>query len=367
MTLESAITVIEIGIVHFVRDSPSKSLQPSPLAPLLRRYRPAGKKGKSMNIAQIKKHAIAHKLTDSHDEWLRQRNKGLGGSDAGSVLGLSPYKSPYTLWAEKTGLIDSRIPDNEAMRVGRDLEQYVAERFTEATGLKVQRSGYSFQSKEHPWMLGNVDRLIVGENAGLECKTANALTKTDYSGGDIPAAYYAQCYHYMAVTGADAWYIAILVMGKGFHWFRIERDEDEIEALVAAEKEFWDKVQTKEAPDPDGSDSTSQTLEKLYPESFDEEVELDYMEDTLQEREALEAKIKDLTAQKKELDAQLKEEMKTAQKGICGLYSISWKTQKRTSFDKESYREDHPDEYTDYLKTTTTRPFVVRKRKEVRA
>lgn len=59
MTLERAITVIEIGIVHFVRNSPSKSLQPSPWAPLLRCYRPAERKDEHMNLSQIKKHAIA--------------------------------------------------------------------------------------------------------------------------------------------------------------------------------------------------------------------------------------------------------------------------------------------------------------------
>lgn len=317
-----------------------------------------------MNLSQIKKAATAHKLEDSRDEWLKQRNKGLGGSDAGAVLGLNPYKSAYTLWAEKTGLIDSYVPDNEAMRVGRDLEQYVAERFSEATGLKVQRSGYSFQSIEYPWMLGNVDRLVVGENAGLECKTANAFTKTDYNGGDIPAAYYAQCYHYMAVTGADAWYIAILVMGKGFYWFKIDRDEDEINALIAAEKEFWEKVQTNMAPEPDGSDSTAETLGALYPESTEDEIDMQYMSEALEKREQIESEIKALTDEKKKLDAQLKGELQDAQKGVCGPYTISWKSSQRKTFDKSRYQEEHPDEYSEYLTTTTTRPFVVRKSKK---
>ena len=120
---------------------------------------------------------IKHKIPSSRENWKKDRLKGIGGSDAAIALGMSPWKSQYTLWCEKTGRINNDA-DNEAMRLGRDLEDYVAKRFSEETGKKVRKSTFSFQSKEHPFMLANVDRLIVGENAGLECKTTSALTKT---------------------------------------------------------------------------------------------------------------------------------------------------------------------------------------------
>ena len=82
------------------------------------------------------KGVIKHKLPKTREEWLYDRLKGIGGSDVGAVLGLNKYKSAYTLWAEKCGLLQDEEEDNEAMRVGRDLEQYVADRFTEATGKK---------------------------------------------------------------------------------------------------------------------------------------------------------------------------------------------------------------------------------------
>ena len=76
------------------------------------------------------------KLPETREEWLENRMKGIGGSDAGAIVGVNPWKSPYTLWCEKTGKITNDI-DNEVMRQGRDLEQYVAERFCEETGKKV--------------------------------------------------------------------------------------------------------------------------------------------------------------------------------------------------------------------------------------
>ena len=63
-------------------------------------------------------------------------------------------------------------------------------------------------------MLANVDRLIVGENAGLECKTASAYSADKWKDGHIPESYEIQCHHYMAVTGADAWYIACVILGR---------------------------------------------------------------------------------------------------------------------------------------------------------
>ena len=82
--------------------------------------------------------------------------------------------------------------DNEPMRQGRDLEDYVAKRFMEATGFKVRRSNVMYKSEEYPFMLADVDRLIVGEDAGLECKTASAFQQDKWKDGAVPAHYLIQ-------------------------------------------------------------------------------------------------------------------------------------------------------------------------------
>ena len=151
----------------------------------------------------------------SNAEWLRLRKTGIGGSDAGAVCGVNPYSSAMKVFQDKTGeTVEEQ--DSEAVRIGHDLEQYVAERFTEATGLKVRRSNFMYRSKEHPFMIADVDRLIVGEDAGLECKTANAYQSDQWKEGKIPPHYLIQCLHYMAVTGKKEWYIAVVILGSGF-------------------------------------------------------------------------------------------------------------------------------------------------------
>ena len=96
----------------------------------------------------------------SKEDWLRYRKCGITGTDAGAILGLNPYRSAFQVYHDKISDTTENI-DNEAMRQGRDLEDYVAQRFTEATGLKVRRANAIYQSEEHPLLLADFDRLTL--------------------------------------------------------------------------------------------------------------------------------------------------------------------------------------------------------------
>ena len=82
----------------------------------------------------------------SKEDWLCYRKCGITGTDAGAILGLNPYRSAFQVYHDKISDTIENI-DNEAMRQGRDLEDYVAQRFTEATGLKVRRANAIYQSE----------------------------------------------------------------------------------------------------------------------------------------------------------------------------------------------------------------------------
>jgi len=156
----------------------------------------------------------------SREAWLLERRKSIGGSDAGAILGLNPYRSPYALWAEKTGRLPEQ-EDTEAMRQGRDLEAYVADRFSEKSGKRVERYNYLLRSSDAPHLHANIDRRVIGEKSGLECKTASALNMKSYIGGQFPESYYVQCVAYLAVTGWERWYLAALVLNKAFFIYQI--------------------------------------------------------------------------------------------------------------------------------------------------
>ena len=174
------------------------------------------------------------------EDWLSMRRNGIGGSDAGAVAGMNPYSSAFSVYYDKIGAAPEK-ETNEAMRIGTDLEEYVAKRFTEQTGKKVRVCKYMLQSTLEPYMIADVDRMVVGENAILECKTTINRDGYTFEGNDFPAYWYCQCLHYLAVTLADRIYLAVLVFSKGLFVITIDRNEvrKDIEALVQIERRFW--------------------------------------------------------------------------------------------------------------------------------
>ena len=295
----------------------------------------------------------------SHEEWLEHRRKRIGGSDAASIIGMNSYSSPYTVWADKLGKLPPK-EDNEAMRIGRDLEDYVAKRFTEETGKKVRRENNILINPDIPFAHANVDRMIVGEDAGFEAKTTSILNLKKFKNGEYPENYYAQCVHYLMVTGCKKWYLGVLVLGVEFKWFEIERDEAEIEALRKSEEEFWEYVKAGEAPIADGSDSTSETLKTIYPESNGETVSLMAYENDLQQYMTLSSLLDDVKKQKEEVANRIKAFMQEASKGESTKYKVTWPSSIRSTFDHKRFAEDNPGiDLTDYYKSTPTRTFKV--------
>ena len=272
------------------------------------------------------------------NEWLALRREGIGGSDAAAVVGVGAYKSPYTLWAEKTGLIGPP-KENERMRLGTYLEDYVARRFCEITGKKVRKLNAILAHPEHAWMRANVDRMVIGEDAGLECKTtASYTTRRLLNGDEFPEPYYAQCVHYLAVTGCDRWYLAVLVLGSDDppRIYAMERDEGEIAALIHAEKKFWtENVLTGVPPEMDGSLSTSATQNEIYPGGGEGGIQLNcdgavrrYL-DLRRERDVLDKEIL--------VNEQIiKEAMGDAERANCGGALITWARRTRKTLNKKA-------------------------------
>ena len=210
---------------------------------------------------------MARKLANTkampYEEWLELRRHSIGGSEAGALLGLNPYASSLTLYLDKKGLSKPK-ETNEAMRIGTDLEEYVAKRFVEQTGKKVRKDNFMYMHDEYDFITANVDREIVGENAGLECKTMSAFNDYDLEGGEVPAYYFSQCQHYMAVKGYERMYLAILVFQKGIFINTIERNEEFIKGMIKEEVRFWtENIEKNQMPAPDGSEASTDALNEL--------------------------------------------------------------------------------------------------------
>lgn len=294
------------------------------------------------------------------EEWLEYRRKSIGGSDAASIIGLNPYSSPYSVWADKLGVIPEK-EDTEAMRLGRDLEDYVAKRFTEATEKKVRRENHILINPDYPFAHANVDRVIVGEDAGLECKTTSTLNLKRFKNGTFPENYYVQCVHYLMVTGAKRWYLAILVLGREFMHFTIERDEEEIAALAQSEEAFWKLVEERTAPIADGSAATSAAISAVYPEAREfDTVDLTAYESILDEYTALSAQIKALEALRDEAANKVKVFLAEASEGESGGYNVTFRSGTKRTFDVKKFAAAHSDiDLSSFYKETSYRTFKV--------
>jgi putative phage-type endonuclease len=259
------------------------------------------------------------------EKWLAERRKGIGGSDAAAVLGLNKWKSSYTLWADKTGRLPEQ-EDNEAMRQGRDLEAYVACRFSGATGKKVRRRNGFIRNPIYPFAHANIDRVIVGESAGLECKTTSVLSVERYKNGEFPEEHYVQCLHYLAVTGFKKWYLAVLVLNQGFMIFEIERNEGEIKALMDAERDFWEKyVLTDKPPPADGSDSTTAAINAVHKTAITGSIDLSSMAETFVEIAILKKEKSDVLTKIEKHYQEIKLAMGENTRAECEAWVANWK------------------------------------------
>lgn len=286
------------------------------------------------------------------EAWLKTRNLGIGGSEASVIVGLNKWKSPFQLWLEKTGQVEPEdLSDNEYVYWGTVLEQAVADRFCELTGKKVQKRGI-MQSEEYPFMLASVDRMVVGENAGLECKTTNGFASKQWEDDEVPDSYYVQCQHYMAVTGCDKWYIAVLIGGNKFIWKEIPRNDDDIAALIQAEKDFWFKnIIGGEMPEVDCSSNCSLALQEQFRGGQTEPIVLDEAEEIIISLDEINSSIKELESLKKEKQNNLCKMLGDNEIALVGERKVTWKLQAgRVAVDSKNLKIDHPDIFEKYSK-----------------
>lgn len=296
-----------------------------------------------------------------HEEWLKLRSKYIGGSEAGAVVGLDEYKSPYSLWAEKTGKVPP-FDGNITTKVGAYLEDLVAQMFEEETGKKVRRNNFMLVNDRYPWAEANVDRLVVGEKALLEIKTTNSLpVMKKVKDGEFPARWWAQVCHYLAVTELEKAYLAVLVNCREFHVFELNRDEAEIEALMEAEKDFWENVTNDTPPEFTGAEADMETVGAIYPGGEDNMVELFGLSTDLACYNELTKQIKALTDQREVHKLRICEAIGNNNGGYIGENTVTWKPQTRSSFQKEAFKKAHPEiDLEPYYSTSTSRVFRVK-------
>ena len=304
------------------------------------------------------------------------RETFIGGSDVGTIMGLNPFKSPYELFLEKTRQIErENLDDKLQVRLGHKMEQVVAELYEEETGCKVQQSNKSFRSKEFPFLIGHIDRKIVGKKKGLEIKTTSSFNKTDYEDGVVPPSHYYQCMFYMMITGMHDWDLATLRDNREFHITHVEWNEGIAEDMLEKCIDFWDCVVNKTWDKPlDGSDATTEILDKAYTveNKYDtSSVPISSNNTGLNVADYMELKkaYKQIGESITAFENNVKAVLGSSQYGIIdNEYSVSWRQCTRSGgIDFKAFQKDHPEiDFEMYRKPDTEyRRFAIKKAKPI--
>jgi putative phage-type endonuclease len=323
----------------------------------------------------------------TREEWLAVRSGTIGGSDAGAVVGLSPWKSAFTLWAEMTGRAKP-FEGNLATDVGTYLEEFVAKKFQEATGLQVLRSNFIYFNDDYPNQHATPDRILRqtgqyglgGLKCGLEIKTTNGFGR--FKGGEegFPEQYYAQCCQYLAVMGYDVWFLAVLVGNREIHFYEMRRDEKlpvpdfvegnivadqaEMDALKEACDDFMRKVADDVPPLPDGDERTSKAVDDAFPVASDESTILYGQDENAEKLFQLKQDMKGLKTEIDRLTNIFKADMGEYAEASCGRYIMKWQNVSSTTLDSKKLKEMDPETWKKYSKTNTTRKFTMTMKKE---
>lgn len=176
-----------------------------------------------------------------------QRKTGIGGSDAAAAVGISPWRTPYDVWLEKTGEGEPRAV-TEPMRWGSLLEPVILAEYADRTGYGIAQLGM-LRHPAHHWMIGHVDGIITDENRIVEVKTSRDARGWGEPGTDeVPLHYLVQCQHYLVLAQADIADIAVLIGGSDFRIYQVRADDSIASMLIDQEAAFWEFVERREPP-----------------------------------------------------------------------------------------------------------------------
>lgn len=292
------------------------------------------------------------------------RTKYIGGSDAASVLGISPWRTPLQLWQDKTQPAMPENSDPARLRVlerGKRMEPYVLDLLAAETGLVLLRRNVRHADPEFPFIAAEIDaEAATGEN--VEIKTVSPFKAKDWGelGTDaIPVYYTAQAQHGMMVNGAALCIFGVLIGGDDFRVYRVERDVEVIMALREREVAFWrDHVLTLIPPPPvDAND-----VARLFPRDVGTAVEADA--DALRAVEELRALNVEMGELERRIDG-CKDSIKraigdSARLTYNGRDVATWKTQSARRFDQRAFQAAHPELFETFIKSTESRVLRLR-------
>lgn len=288
------------------------------------------------------------------DEWLALRKTGIGGSDAGALLGMDRYTSPFHLYLDKT----DELPDlgrsealERAAKWGHIHEPALAAEFARIHGFGVRRIGL-LRHQDRPWQLANLDRQVTGCPDGpclFEAKSRSAYKAGEWgpSGTEdgVPDTEALQTHHYLTVTGYGHAHVGVLINGNDDRYYRINADIQLAADMTAMEEVFWQRIVNRDPPPMGTHAALAELMNAMWAGSDASRLEVDTatVEPLLAERARLKELIADTETEIGGVETQMKALLGDCEiaVGADGQPLYTWK--RNGNLATKKFREAHPD------------------------
>jgi putative phage-type endonuclease len=266
-------------------------------------------------------------ISTARDAWLAERRKGIGASDAPTVVGVRTTPSRFRLWMEKRGEIESE-PPNEAMDMGLAAEDSIAKMYQKRTGRVIDQTQDHVAHATLPWMKATIDGWDTDGNL-VEFKLAGSYTTRklpeDGDSAGLPEPWIIQLHHQMFVTGKNKAFLAAWCADPSFRLYEIEADLGLMNTMVTLEESFWQQVVDGTPPAEFGVDDIK-AITRHFSRETGESIELPTeLERTVEEFKEGGERIRELGKVADTAKARLLLAMGNASVATCGPYTLKRK------------------------------------------
>lgn len=297
----------------------------------------------------------------SHEDWLEERKKGIGSSEAGTIMGVNKFDTPYKLWRRKTG-VDGPVEMNDAMRLGHQLEPSVAEAFAEATGAVIKKASagdWLAVDSRRDFLRVSPDRIyfLPGEahtrknQRILECKTTSVAVDKD----DIPSYWYCQIQYQMGIMGVSKGALAWISSSPrlNFDYLEVDFNRAFYEQLISAITTFWE-VNICQGIAPEDISASDTILRNPEAVSGEQQEADESVMQTYYDLKEVNQKLKILDDLKADLEDSLKMAIGRAESlvSMSGTVIAQWKnTRESRRFNPKAFQAADPQGYEKYVET----------------
>ncbi len=287
-------------------------------------------------------------------EWLMLRRSGIGGSDAGALLGMSTYTAPFHVYLDKIG----ELPDlyrsealERAAKWGHIHEAALAAEFSKIHGLRTRRIGL-IRHVDRPWQIANLDRHVHGCPDGpclLEIKSRSAYKASEWGpSGDIdgvPDNEALQTHHYITVTGYGHAHVAVLINGNDDRYYRIDADPALAADVTAMEAEFWQRVINRDPPPMGTHRALAELMDAMWlaKEGKRAEVDATAVRPLLDRRAELKNHIGETEADLGGIEAEMKALLGESEIAVSAEGEILYTWKRNGNLASKRFTESHPD------------------------